>query len=110
MTRTLMKRNRTYPRPEALENARNSRVYKDGFVTLSLRSVLEILNLRVIYTADDFTIISTERRAVIDVCEKSASDGMTTPWDYLRSRGLLDPETFEPLALRKIDESPRLAA
>lgn len=109
MTRTLMKRNRTYPRPEALENARNSRVYKDGFVTLSLRSVLEILELRVIYTVDDFTIISRETGAFF-VCEKSASAGMMTPWDWLRARSLLDPETFEPLALRRIDESPRLAA
>ena len=105
-----MKRIRNYPRPAALENARNSRVYKDGFVTLSLRSVLEILGLRVVYAVDDFTVISCETGEVVGVREKSALNGMLTPWDYLREENLLNPETFEPLALRRIDECPRLAA
>lgn len=72
--------------------------------------MLEILGLRVAYTADEFTVISIETGRVIDVCEKSASDGMLTPWDYLRAKRYLVPETFEPLALRRIDECPRLAA
>ncbi len=104
-----MKRSRTYPRPESIKNARNSRVYKDGFVTLSLANVLEILGLRVRYTADEFTVLSRSSGAVIAVCEKSASAGLATPWDWLRSRRLLDHETFEPLA-RVYIETQMLAA
>jgi hypothetical protein len=91
-----MKRIRTYPRPEHIITAHNSRFYKDGFVILPLKDVLAILNLRIKYTVDAFKFYDSETGDLVFVSQRAI--GGHTPFDALRARGLLAPATFEPLA------------
>jgi hypothetical protein len=84
-------------------------IYVDGLVRLSLRTVLDILGLRVIYSETKLRFIDLETNDERFQFARHP-DGIRTPWDALRKRKMLDREKFEPRAQAFLEANPRYTA
>lgn len=84
-------------------------IYVDGLVRLSLRTVLDILGLRVIYSETKLRFIDLETNKERFQFARHP-DGIRTPWDALRKRRMLDREKFERRALIFLEANPRYTA
>ena len=85
-------------------------IYVDGLVRLSLRTVLDILGLRVIYSETKLRFIDTATNKQKFAMERDPDKGIHTPWDALRKRRMLDREKFEPRAQAFLEANPRYTA
>ena len=85
-------------------------IYVDGLVRLSLRTVLDILGLRVIYSENVLRFIDLETNKQRFAYERDAIKGIHNPWDALRKRKMLDREKFEPRAIAFLEANPRYTA
>lgn len=85
-------------------------IYVDGLVRLSLRTVLDILGLRVIYSETKLRFIDTKTNKQRFAYERDAIKGIRTPWDALRKRKMLDREKFERRAQAFLEANPRYTA
>ena len=84
-------------------------IYVDGLVRLSLRTVLDILGLRVIYSETKLRFIDLETNEEQFQFPRHP-DGIRTPWDALRKRKMLDREKFERCAQAFLEANPRYTA
>jgi hypothetical protein len=84
-------------------------IYVDGLVRLSLRTVLDILGLRVIYSETKLRFIDLETNEEKFQFPRHP-DGIRTPWDALRKRKMLDREKFERRAQAFLEANPRYTA
>jgi hypothetical protein len=96
------------PKPYAETwEARHSRsVANHGFITVPLRDVLLILNLRLVRSDDRYTFFCTLTGELSFTHERSPG---VTEWEALRSHGLLSPERFNEPARLYLKSHPRPA-
>lgn len=64
----------------------------NGFITIPLRDVLAILDLKIKYTEDDLAFHNRSTGEHLFTHERGES---ARPWDILRERGYFAPEKFE---------------